>query len=201
MSEQLELENIEPPIVSNDNLIQSVIKDHINEEAEQPDEIEPIEELDFNPEELKDYTPDEKSKFHEVKESAEPTSNEAILNLIDTDIIVTLTDILLSRLFFFAFNRRLGKDVAIQDFELTPEESKSVSKLLKEYMKTQEIKITPAQALILGVLAIYGGKAILAYTAQRRNPEEVKTIKQQTKSTGRRGRPPGVKNKPKEEGE
>jgi hypothetical protein len=135
-------------------------------------------------------------KYEEVKDyETGETSSETLTGIIDAGLIVVLGDIVLSRAFFFLFNKLLKKDVSVSDFELTPEENKATARLLKEYLKTVDLKVTPAQALLFGVLSIYAGKALIAFTMPEKDKQEVKTIKQQTKSTGaKRGRPRKVKN-------
>jgi hypothetical protein len=130
-------------------------------------------------------------KYNDVKDyETGQNSNETLTGMIDAGLIVVLGDIILSRTLFFVFNKFLKKDVSISDFELTPEENKATARLLKEYLKTVDLKVTPGQALLFGVLSIYAGKALIAFTMpEKEKSEPIKTIKQQTKSTGKRGRP------------
>jgi hypothetical protein len=182
-------ETITAPETKDELFINSIIEAHKNEKAEEPEEEEPEET------ETEETETTEPNKVQSIKGEPEPTEKEALTSLIDTDIIVVLGDVMLSRLFYFVFKKFLKRDVNIQDFSLTPEESKAISKLLKKYAETKEIKISPVNALIFGIVSVYASKGIIAFSMDKTETAKPQSIKEETtgKPTGKRGRPRKIK--------
>lgn len=132
------------------------------------------------PEAEQEQEPDPEQPVQEIE------MNNELLDLIDVDIAVVLLDSVAARLFYFLFSKVLKKEVSIKDFELTAPEIKSVSKLLKNYLQKNPVKLTSGQTLTIGLLAVYGTKALTAFSA----PARVQELETSNPNTGaKRGRP------------
>lgn len=194
MTEKLFEEEAPKNESENISVIEEIINAHIDEEAKSPEYIEYAEQEEEQEEEEGEGEGEEESeggKLKTVKEREGQNSQNSLKNLIDTDTLIVLVDSIVSRIFFFAFSKFLKRDVTIKDFELTVEETKSLSKLLKVYMKETNINITSGQALALGIFSVYGAKAMIGFSQPK--SEEKKTVRQSTNGTGKRGRPRKIK--------
>ncbi len=204
MFEKAKKEPIEEPKNNTVNFLEEIeneFKEHNNKTANEDTQEEIAQEnnsnIETNNSSAGNQNFDPAKRQPEIKGNAKDVLGE----FIDAEIIITLADLILSRLLTFCFRKFMKADVTAGDFELDKKEIEIISIQLEKVLLETPVRMKPKHALMLSIVGIYSSKFVFAFTAQKIvHNKSMSDLTEHTnkgkKGTGR-GRPPGSKNKPK----